>query len=78
MTAAIIGWDALLTVVWASLVAGVGVTAAFGLAILGTTRALEFGRDGRGAEATIFGVVGALGALTVVAAIVFGLVVITA
>ena len=78
MTAAIIDWDALFTVVWASLVAGVGVTAAFGVAILGTTRALEFGRDGRVAEATIFGVVGALGALTVVAAIVFGLVVITA
>jgi uncharacterized membrane protein len=75
--ASIVDWDALLTVVWASFAAGVGVTAAFGFAILGGTRALELGREGRVGEATLFGVIGALGSVTVVAAIVFGIVVLS-
>jgi hypothetical protein len=75
--ASIVDWDALLTVVWASFAAGVGVTAAFGFAILGGTRALELGREGRVGEATLFGVIGALGSVTVIAAIVFGIVVLS-
>lgn len=75
MTLAIIDWDALLTVVWASMLAGIGVTAAFGFAILGATRAVELGRDGRVGEATLFGVVGAVGIAAVIAAIVFGILV---
>jgi uncharacterized membrane protein len=75
--ASIVDWDALLTVVWASIAAGVGVTAAFGFAILGGTRAVDLGRDGRVGEATLFGVLGVLGILTVVAAIVFGIVVLS-
>jgi hypothetical protein len=75
MTVAIIDWDALLTVVWASLLAGIGVTAAFGFAILGGTRALELGRDRRVGEATIYGVLGLIGVATVLGAIVFGIVV---
>jgi hypothetical protein len=74
---AIIDWDALLTVVWASVAAGVGVTAAYGLAILGATRAVELSRDGRAGEAVLFGIVGVAGALTVIAAIVFGIVVLS-
>jgi len=72
---AIIEWDALLTVVWASLAAGVGVTAAFGFAILGGTRAIELGREGRVGEATLFGIVAAVAIAAVIAAIVFGIVV---
>jgi hypothetical protein len=72
--ASIVDWDALLTVVWASIAAGVGVTAAFGFAILGGTRALELGREGRAGEATLFGVLGALGVVAVFAAIVLGIV----
>jgi hypothetical protein len=75
MIASIVDTDALLTVIWASLVAGIGVTAAFGFAILGSVRALELGRSGRVGEAAIFGVVGVLGVATTVAAIVFGIVV---
>jgi uncharacterized membrane protein len=75
--ASIVDWDALLTVVWASLAAGVGVTAAFGFAILGGNRALELGRDGRVGEATLFGIVGVLGSVTVIAAIVLGIVVLS-
>jgi hypothetical protein len=73
----IIDWDALLTVVWASTAAGVGVTAAYGLVILGTTRAVDLRRDGRGGEALVFGVVGAVGIVLVIAAIVLGIVVLT-
>jgi hypothetical protein len=77
VVASIVDWDELLTVVWASLAAGVGVTAAFGLAILGTTRAVELGRAGRSGEALLFGVVATLAVVAVFAAIVFGIVVLS-
>jgi hypothetical protein len=75
--ASIVDWDALLTVVWASAAAGVGVTAAYGLVILGMTRAVDLSRGGRGGEAVVFGAVGAVGIVTVVAAIVLGIVALT-
>ena len=75
MIAAIVDTDALLTVVWASLAAGIGVPAAFGFAILGGVRALELGRAGRVGEAAVFAVVGAAGVAATVAAIVFGIMV---
>jgi hypothetical protein len=75
--ASIVDWDALLTVVWASVAAGIGVTAAYGLVILGTTRAVDLSREGRVGEAVLFGVVGAVGIVTVFAAIVFGIVVLS-
>ena len=62
MIASIVDTDALLTVVWASLLAGIGVTAAYGLAILGGMRAIELGRAGRAGEAAIFAMVGVAGA----------------
>lgn len=75
MIAAVVDTGALLTVIVASVIAGVGVSAAFGLAILGSIRAVESGREGRTGPATLFGAVGLVGALTVLAAIVFGIVV---
>jgi hypothetical protein len=77
MIASIVDTDALLTVIWASLAAGVGVTAAFGFAILGGVRAIELGRTGRVGEAAIFAVIGMLGVAATFAAIVFGIVVMT-
>ena len=77
MIGAIVDTHALLQVLWVSVVAGVGVTGAFAFAILGATRALEFGRDGRVAEATIYGVIGVLGVAAFVSAIVFGIVILT-
>jgi hypothetical protein len=53
------------------------VTAAWGLGILGATRAVEFGRDGRMGQATLYAVIGALGLVVFLAAIVFGIVVLT-
>jgi hypothetical protein len=77
MIGSIVDTDALLTVVWASLAAGIGVTAAFGFAILGGVRALEFGREGRVGEAVLFAVVGVLGVTTTIVAIVLGIVVLS-
>jgi hypothetical protein len=75
--ASIVDWDALLTVVWASVAAGIGVTAAYGLVILGTTRAVDLSRNGRTGGAIAFGVLGAVGIVTVCAAIVLGIVVLS-
>ena len=77
MIATVVDWDALLQVIWVSLVAGVGVPAAWGFALLGTTRALESGRNGRAAEGVVYGVVGVVGLATVVAAIIFSIVILT-
>ena len=77
MIATVVDWDALLQVIWVSLVAGVGVTAAWAIALLGSTRALETGRDGRVAEAAFYAVIGVLALATVIAAIVFGIVILT-
>jgi hypothetical protein len=75
--ATVVDWDALLQVIWVSVVAGVGVTAAWGFALLGATRALEVGREGRVAEAAIYGVVGVAGVVAVLGAIIFGIVILT-
>jgi hypothetical protein len=77
MTFAAIDWDALLTVIWASLLAGTCAPAAYGLAILGGTRAFELGREGRVARAVVYGVIGAIGVAVVLAAIVFGIVILS-
>jgi hypothetical protein len=74
---ATIDWDALLTAVWAAAAGGVGVTAAYGFAILGGVRAVDLGRQGRTGGAAVYAAVGVLGLLTVLAAIVFGIVVLT-
>lgn len=74
MIASIVDTDALLEVIWVSLIAGVGVPSCYALTILGSTRAVELARNGRPAEAVLFGVVGAVGFAVVIASIVFGLV----
>jgi hypothetical protein len=76
MIASIVDTEALLTVVWVSLLAGIGVTAAYGFAILGGVRAIQLGRAGRAGEAAIFAVVGVLGGATTIAAIIFGIIVV--
>jgi hypothetical protein len=50
----LIDTDALLSVVWVSLAAGVGGTAAFSIAIAGAARFIDMRREGRTAEATMF------------------------
>ena len=75
--ASIVDGKALLDVVWASLAAGIGVTAVFGLAIHGTARAVEMRRNGRQVGAIAFGLLGGLALLVVAASIVLALVVMT-
>jgi hypothetical protein len=76
--ATIVDWDALLQVIWVSLLAGVGVTGAYGFALLGSTRALESGREGRVGIAIGYAVVGVLGLAIVIGAIVSGILILTA
>jgi hypothetical protein len=77
LIATVVDTHALLQVIWVSLLAGVGVTAAYGFALLGTTRALERGRDGNVGGIVAYAVVGVLGLAIVIAAIVFGIVILT-
>jgi hypothetical protein len=73
--ASIVDTHALLQVVWVSLLAGVGVTAAYGVALLGATRAIELARDGRGGVAVGYAFAGVVGLAIVLGAIVFGIVI---
>ena len=77
MIATVVDWHALVQVIWVSLLAGVGVTAAYGFALLGSARGLESGRDGRVVSAVAYALVGALGLAIVIGAIVFGIVILT-
>jgi hypothetical protein len=74
---AIVDTGDLLEVAWVSLVAGIGVTAAYGGAILGATRAVDLSREGRPAEAAMFAVLLVVALAAVGAAVVFGIVVMT-
>ena len=74
---AAIDWDALLNVLWSSAVGGVGVTAAFALTLLGVTRFLDLRQDGRVGEAGLYAVLAGVCGVTVVVAVVFGVIVMT-
>jgi hypothetical protein len=74
---AIVDTKALIQVVVASLVAGIGVAVAFSLAILGATRFVDLRRDERRLEAAAFGLLAALCLLASTAAVVIGLIVMT-
>ena len=69
----LIDTGALLKVIWVSLLAGVGGTAAFSVAIVGATRFVEMRREGRAAEAGAFALVGAIGLGLCLGAIALGL-----
>ena len=71
----VVDWDALKEMLWTASLAGVGVTCIYAIAILGATRAIDASREGRLAEAVIFGVVGAAALAGVGAAVVFGIIV---
>ena len=77
MVATIVETTDLLQTVAASLIAGIGVTAAFSIVIFGITRSADMARDERPVLATAAGALAALAGLVVVGAIVFGIVVMT-
>jgi hypothetical protein len=75
MIATVVETKELLETVAASLIAGVGVTAAFSIVIFGVTRSADMVRDERPLLATAAGGLAVLAGLVVVSAIVFGIVV---
>jgi len=77
MIATILQTTDLLETVVASLVAGVGVTTAFSVAIWGGARFVDLSRDGQPLAAGTAAVVGVLALATTLAAVVFGIVVMT-
>jgi hypothetical protein len=72
--AAIVDWDALLEVVVASFVAGIGAPSAFAIAILGAARFADFRSDGRSVAAGLFAALTVAALAFCAAAVVFGIV----
>jgi hypothetical protein len=77
MNATIVETQDLLETVAASLIAGIGVTAAFSIVIFGVTRSADMLRDERPLLATAAGGLAVLAGLVVAAGIIFGIVVMT-
>lgn len=77
LPATIVDWAALGETVIAALAAGVGVAFTFSLAIYGAARLAEASRHGHRGELALYGVVAVLGLATSLAAIAFGIVVMT-
>lgn len=75
--ATIVETKELIETVLASVIAGVGVTAIFSTAIWGGARFVDFSRDGRPVAAAAAAAVGVLALGVTLAAVVFGIVVMT-
>jgi hypothetical protein len=69
---AVIEWGKVGEVIWVSVVAGIGVTALFALAIYGGSRSAECRRTGKG-NGTLYGAVGAVSLAIFAAVVIFGL-----
>jgi hypothetical protein len=74
--ATLIDTKALFDVIWASLAAGVGGTAAFSLAIVGATRFSDMRREGRGGGAVTYAVLTTLAVAVCLGTVALGFVVI--
>ena len=74
---AVVEWDLIFQVIWAALAAGVLVTIAVSLAILGASRAADARRDGDTIDTVIFSALFVLGLAACVGAVVLGIVVMT-
>lgn len=75
--ATLVEWKELLETVVASVLAGVGVTAIFAIAIWGVGRSADLSRDERTLAASAAAVVAAGALACVAAALVFGIIVMT-
>jgi hypothetical protein len=73
MLATIVDLDALGKVVVAALVAGVGITAVFGLVIYGGTRFMDLRREGRSLGAGAFAGLAAISSAVFLAGLVYGI-----
>lgn len=77
MIATVVDWAALRDVVVASLAAGVGVTVAFSLAIMGLTRFAEMRRDGKTVGAWSYAGLAIAGLGVSATAVVYGIILMT-
>jgi Na+/H+ antiporter NhaA len=75
--ATVVDTTALWQTVAGSLVAGIGVTLAFSIAILGFARSIDARADGRSAASAVFGVLAVLALAGVGAAVVLAVIVMT-
>ena len=75
--ATIVDWKALGETVLAAVVAGLGVTLTFSIAILGATRSADATRDECNGEAAFFAAVAVIGGLATAGALAAGLIVMT-
>jgi hypothetical protein len=75
LASTVVDWKTLGKVALASLVAGVGVTVVFSLAIVGAARFADMRRDGRTIEAGAYAALLALSLVAVAAAVVIGIIV---
>jgi F0F1-type ATP synthase membrane subunit c/vacuolar-type H+-ATPase subunit K len=73
----VVEWDLLLQVIWAGLAAGIGVTIAMSVAILGATRAADARRDGDTLDTIFYSALFVLGLAACAGAVVLGIVVMT-
>jgi hypothetical protein len=78
MLATVVDTKALWETVVAAFIAGVGTTFVFSLAILGIARFAELNREGRALESALFAGLAVLGLVATAAAVVFGVIVMTA
>jgi hypothetical protein len=73
--ATVIDTEALRDVVIAGFVAGIGITATFGIVIYGSTKSVDLRREGNRVGSVFFGVVAAIGFAAFAASVVYGLIV---
>jgi hypothetical protein len=66
--------SALFKMFYSSLVAGVGVSAVFSIAVYGAIRSSDMRRSGRGSAAAAYAVLAAVGLLLSASAVVYGLI----
>jgi hypothetical protein len=77
LAAGAVDWASLGKVVVASLIAGIGITLCFSLAVAGAARFADMRRNERPVEAAFYAVLGVAGLAATAAAIVIGIVVMT-
>jgi hypothetical protein len=77
IAASVVDWSALGKVVLYSAIAGVGVPAVYGFAVLGAARSTDAQRARRGGRATAYALLALLGGAACLAAIAFGIVLMT-
>lgn len=77
MTGAAINGAALLRMVYASVLAGIGIVVVFSFTILGAIRSTDMRRDGRSGVAAAYAALATVGLLLTAGIVVLGLVLVT-